>query len=371
MPKKGADGKYHSKVIPAKGAKPIYFSAKTLREFREKRQQIIDEYRNGVIDNKKKQITFSEFTKEWWKTIKSPRIVKYNTRIRYESCLRNQIYPFFEKKAVQAVSYSDLQKCLDQTKGMSDSTAKSTLSILRQICSYATKERVMPYNFALGLELPVVKEKKERLPLTSDQAKTFRALFKIIPEYSVLYYTGIRVSELLGLQWKDIDFDKQRIHIRQAVKTGKDLNGDGYIGTVKTRAGERFVPMTEELHDILYTVRGLPEQFVVRGKRLNVMTPQTFRLGWKQTVKTNPILSEVTPHWLRHNYAAGLYLAGIPGQVSCVWIGHEDASTTLELYTHVKHILEDYDSPDTHLSESLKKVAEKLRSESKVYENIL
>lgn len=371
MPKKGTDGKYHSKVVPAKGAKPIYFSAKTLKEFNEKRQQIIDEYRSGGLSSKKKTITFSEFTKEWWETIKSPRITKHSTRGQYETCLKLRVYPFFNKKAVQAVTYSDLQKCVDQTRGKSKSTAKAVMTILRQVCTYAVKERVMPYNYSLGLEMPVTYEKIKRLPLTANQAKAFRELFKSYPHYAILYYTGVRLGELLGLQWKDIDFVKRRVQIRQAAKAGTDSLSEGMIGKTKTAAGERFIPMPDELFDILYPIRGLPEQFIVKGRRGVVLRRTTFRRAWKASVCVNPLLTEITPHWLRHNYAAGLYLAGVPGQVSCVWLGHENPSITLNLYTHVKHILEKYDHPDTHLSEALKKVAEKLRNESKVYENIL
>ena len=131
MPTKGKDGFYHSKVVPAPGVKPIYFRAKTLREFNEKRQQIIDEYVSG---EKKKDMTFVEVVREWWDVVRSPRIRRASTRAVYRTALSHILPAFPESKLARAVRYSDLQKCLDTMQGYSYNSADIVRRALIEVC---------------------------------------------------------------------------------------------------------------------------------------------------------------------------------------------------------------------------------------------
>ena len=71
MPKKQKDGRYRAKVTPAPGEKPIYVSARTLRELNEKKQYVLTHYRDGL---KPRDITFQALVVEWFEVIKRPRI---------------------------------------------------------------------------------------------------------------------------------------------------------------------------------------------------------------------------------------------------------------------------------------------------------
>ena len=83
MPKKQKDGRYRAKVTPAPGEKPVYVSARTLRELNEKKQYVLTHYRDGL---KPRDITFQALVVEWFEVIKRPRI-------RSRSTLQNYLYP--------------------------------------------------------------------------------------------------------------------------------------------------------------------------------------------------------------------------------------------------------------------------------------
>ncbi|NOU52131.1 site-specific tyrosine recombinase XerD [Pseudoalteromonas sp. JBTF-M23] len=140
----------------------------------------------------------------------------------------------------------------------------------------------------------------------------------------LLYATGLRVTELVGLRM-------EQINLRQAVVLVKGKGGK-----------ERLVPMGEEaLHYIEQFLQvGRPQMvkhatdFVFPSKRGTGMTRQTF---WHR-IKHYAILAQVTsplsPHTLRHAFATHLLNHGADLRVVQMMLGHSDLSTT-QIYTHV------------------------------------
>jgi integrase/recombinase XerD len=141
----------------------------------------------------------------------------------------------------------------------------------------------------------------------------------------LLYATGLRVSELIGLKVLNIKLES------------------GYLRTVGKGAKERQVPIgqkaVEAVRDYLLDGRSqmlrgtnLPHLFLnFRGRPL---TRQGFWKIIKQYGKTAGIKKEITPHTIRHSFASHLLEAGADLRAVQVMLGHEDISTT-QIYTHV------------------------------------
>lgn len=164
----------------------------------------------------------------------------------------------------------------------------------------------------------------------------------------VLYYTGVRRGEALGLQWRDIDFKNRTVHIQRDI----DFIDNGAVGDLKSKAANSVIPILNELCRALNAVRGIGESFVftapVTGKQLSL---STYRRRWTQlmtamwecdnSIESVPIKAKekrrsiLKAHHFRHNYASILYDAGIDVLSAMKWLGHNDVKTTLAIYSHL------------------------------------
>lgn len=102
---------------------------------------------------------------------------------------------------------------------------------------------------------------EKKRALTYDEQQVFikflekNKLYKLwLPIFSIMLETGMRVGEIIGLRWEDVDFDKRIISINHTlVYYNHTKNGYYYnIHTPKTKAGIRTIPMTENVIELLY-----------------------------------------------------------------------------------------------------------------------
>lgn len=384
MPTKGKDGYYHSKVTPAKGVKPVYFRAKTLREFNQERQRIIEEYRTG---RQGRNMTFVDLAEEWWTLVKAPRLRSSSASV-LRSALKVHILQYFSpSQLARAIRYKDLQQCVDAMQGMARYTVSNVICLLKGICRYGLAEGAMDADYSTALRLPAVSKPVPRAALTDDQASALRASWTPDPLHIALalqYYCGLRLGEALGLQWGDLDFKSRRLHVlRQYNKEVRKITDP------KTDNSVRWVDVPEELVTLLNPLRGLPSLFVASGTTVP-LTYGTFKyqyvkllysLGFahlndlaardeKKAQKegkpfapySNPNYfdCDFTPHVLRHNYATACFRAGIDPALAMALLGHASYDTTLSIYTDIKSMLDDSIRLDDYLPRVLKKVAQKL-----------
>lgn len=140
----------------------------------------------------------------------------------------------------------------------------------------------------------------------------------------LLYATGIRVSELVGLQMHELGMLQGVIRV-----TGKGEK-------------ERLVPMGEVAHDFLQVylkeyrpeLLKTPSNVVFPSKRGTKMTRQTFWHRIKHYAKVAGIEVHLSPHTLRHAFATHLLNHGADLRVVQMLLGHSDLSTT-QIYTHI------------------------------------
>ena len=141
----------------------------------------------------------------------------------------------------------------------------------------------------------------------------------------VLYATGLRVSELVGLHLINVNLDP------------------GYIRTVGKGSKERIVPMGDKARDAvkMYLTYGRPE--LIKGKNLpyiflNSRGSSISRQGFWKIIKKYGIIAgiskKITPHSLRHSFATHLLEGGADLRSVQIMLGHSDISTT-QIYTHV------------------------------------
>lgn len=282
----------------------------------------------------------------------------------------NKAYLYLERetplRVLTATGMRDVRRTI-QASDYARSTQISVWNFIKACLNYAVTEEIIRSNPADKITIKNLKlheaGDEEFEVFSKDQAKAIlkqagierdakhghtRSAYKftwLIPH--VLFETGIRISELLALEWKNVDLNEREIKIVQSMsKWGKKVE------TVKSKAGIRTLYISVALADELKKLKSSREtRFVFETATLNPLEYRNSLTWWHRLLKR----ASVEPlgfHAVRHYYASRLIEAGVDAKVLTTNMGHSDVAFTLSVYGHL------FDDRDTR--EKKRAVAETL-----------
>lgn len=358
---KQKSGLYRTKVVIGhdRDGKPItkYISGKTKKELEENRQEILRHYATGALEVQR-DVSFKDYALEWYTVFKKPKVSR-STQQNYESAFNQRINPWFKERQLRSITATDLQVFTNSMSGMSSSSIDDTLAIIRNTFALAYNTGIIDRNPALHIEKPD-SESESRRALTEAEKAAVLEVGKSDPEgffLLLLYYTGLRRGEALGLRWEDVDLKEKMIAVRRDVDFAT-----GEIGKLKSEKSERSVPIPPALEDLLRSRRGVPKSYLIPAPRDGgFMGKSTYERMWRrlskaianfnlkqhekdpktEIIETKEGRSVLTPHYFRHNYCSILYNAGVDVVCAQRYMGHADITTTLRIYTHLSAKNED------------------------------
>lgn len=364
-----ADGGRKSGDLTGK-KRTIY--AVTLVELREKEKRIERDLQDG-IDSSKGDMTLNQLFQVYMET-KSD--LRESTRRNYFAVWQNAIEnsDLGNMKIVQIKQihirrfYSGLVK-----EGMAANTIKLYHNLINPALELAVDSDIIRKNPAKDCKKGIGGTKRERAAMKISEQENLLSFVKNSSKYSIYYpmiifalSTGLRVGELTGLRWADVDMKENVVHIRQQL-IYKNL-GDGckfHIQGLKTEAGRRDIPLTENARKSLIRQK---ELYLLLGK---AMKPQevegvsdfVFTNSLGKPYATNAInfaldnivkaynkleetqaekehrrpelLPHVSAHILRHTACTRLAESGLEPKVLQYIMGHANVSVTLDVYTHL------------------------------------
>ena len=236
---------------------------------------------------------------------------------------------FLESEYIKHVTYKDIRSYLAHmyNKKYSSRTISRKLSAIRSFYKYEVNKGVIRDNPCLLISNPKVEKKWpnylsyneiETMLEVPDTFKNNSLRDKLIIE--ILYSTGIRVSELVNIKVKDIDFYNNQILI-----LGKGNK-------------ERYVIFGNTLKDMLkeYISIKSDSEYLITNKYNKKMSTRSIEEIVKKIVKIDGIKNKVTPHTIRHTFATHMLNEGADLRVVQELLGHENLKTT-EVYTHVSN----------------------------------
>lgn len=147
-------------------------------------------------------------------------------------------------------------------------------------------------------------------------------------------YTGLRLGELCGLQWQDVDAGAGLLHIQRTVERISQTDG-GTCLTVqppKTENSERWVPIPKEMLRVLKAAQKQPDSYLLTGREI-VPDPRTYQYRYKVLLERCGVRYR-NFHCLRHSYATRCVERGVDVKSVSELLGHADVRTTLRLYVH-------------------------------------
>lgn len=229
-----------------------------------------------------------------------------------------------------------------------DSYVKVIFSDLSRIFTYAIRQGWINDNPCKNAIKPQKNKTKKMKPLEIDQIKdiikktTDFTVYNAVIQFQI--YTGMRIGETLALTWKDINFDKREIDINKTVNI---INQDVIVGPPKTENGYRTLGMSDTVYDLLKLVRleqkrrkhALKDRYkhpelvfaTDDGRYIN-RNNINHRLA---AIKKGTDYDYITVHFLRHANATLLLYNGVDLKVVSSHLGHNDISTTANIYADV------------------------------------
>lgn len=296
-------------------------------------------------------------------SIKENTDIRESTKAGYQTVINTLKEDEFGKKRIDKIKVSDAKAFLiklQKVKGKGYSTIRTIRGVLRPAFKMALDDDIIRKNpFSFELQEVIYNDSVMREALTRENEKKFLEFVKNDKHFCkyydgifILLNTGLRISEFVGLTKSDVDFKKKRIRVNHQLQRYSKI---GYkIVAPKTEAGERYVPMTQEVIDAFKRIlkhRNKPKVepmidgysgFIFLDKDNNVMVANHWEKYFNHICeKYNKIykiqMPAVTPHVCRHTFCSRMAAKRMNPKTLQYIMGHNDISVTLNVYTHLEY----------------------------------
>ena len=346
MPRKGEniykrkDGRWEARYIHHyEGGKAKYKSiyGNSYTEVRAKRLEELSKPENMKATAVKQLSTLQEICVLWLKTKKPD--VKESTYTRYVRAVDKYILPAFEIRQLIKIDKTVIFAAFDMLKKrLSDKTVSDIRCIFKSIWKYGIENQYPCCEF----HFPRRKEKPSHkiLVIPADTRKRMEAaLLECNNQVSLgvffTLFTGVRIGELCGLKWGDIDFDNGYVHIRRTVERIADLTNSHQktkviISEPKTENSERIIPLPSCLIEYIRRFRLSDDKYILSAGCVPT-EPRAFYAKYKQFLLQNN-LGDHTFHELRHTFATQCVDMGFDVKSLSEILGHSIVTTTMNLY---------------------------------------
>lgn len=360
----------------AEDGKRHYIYANDLKELREKEKEIIHDMDDGIRTDDL-NLTLNDLYNIWVDVKKG---LKTNTFNNYKYMYNLFVKDHLGRYKVRSLHRTDIKRFynhLVDIDGLKIGTIGTIHLVIHQILQLAVEDDILRKNVSdNGLrDLKKVRglRGKKRKALTIKQQDLFLNFIKNSPEYkhwyptfAIMLGTGLRVGELTGLRWQDIDFEHNLINVTHTLifyersKAGRTGFG---INTPKTQAGYRSIPMIKTVRNAFLEQKSYLEEndlqsidiidgynnFVFINRFGHVQHQGTLNKAIKRiirdanfnaldknpSIKEDELLPNFSCHSLRHTFTTRLIESGMNIKVIQAALGHSDIQTTLDIYADV------------------------------------
>ncbi len=372
-----SDNTYMYKYTDPMGRKKYIYS-NNLMTLREREKKLIKDQLDGldvyVAGNATINFVFDRY-------ISTKTDIRETTRAGYHYTYDRYVRDGFGKRKIADIKYSDVLGYyikLSEEKNLSVGTIDSIHCILRPTFQLAFRDDIIRKNPCdevmaafkkctgnkTGVRHALSVEEQTAFLKYIENTERFRRWY---PLFSIMLGTGMRIGEVLGLRWEDVDLEKRTISVNHALVYYQNYGDTNKavlsISVPKTQAGVRNIPVVdnllgafEELKEMTKITGGCVSEidgmsdFVFFNRFLEVQKPPTVNdairsisdnYNAEEVIKARRegrkpvILPHFSCHHLRHTFCTRLCEADINIKVIQQIMGHKDIQTTMDIYAEV------------------------------------
>lgn len=295
-----------------------------------------------------KEVMLEDIAELWIQQKKSE--VRESTYAMYYQKVHRYIIPSLGNIQLKDLTETELnafiKKQLEEggrsaRRGLAWKTVSDLRSVLRMILEWAAKNG-FPDLGNIKLHMPPALPQNMEVLSIKEQRKLEKYLLEDMNEIRLgillSLYTGLRIGEMCGLKWGDIDFKRGTLSVRRTVMRIQETNGNSsqktkvMINAPKTYCSNRTVPIPTDIIKLLELFRREPEVFVLSGSK-ECIEPRILTGHYKRIMKSAG-LDSYKYHALRHTFATRCVEQSIDIKTLSELMGHSSVKITMDRYVH-------------------------------------
>lgn len=338
----------------------------TKKEAEDKVNEIIERLEGGMNVRKAKTLAFEEVAEDWIATY-SKTGVKANT-VRVRSKEIKMLKRYYARAPITQITHNMHQKVLNDLddQDYARTTIEGVHVTAGMIFKHAVKNKLRLDNPTTGAVIPTPLITVEEIENSTIEEKYLNReeLTQILnasiehglegdaERFHLLAFSGMRPGELCALKWSDLDFEKREVRITKTIYN-PDFNMRKYeLTPPKTKAGIRTFTVDEMIIKLMQAYKekwgaldqaNPPEHnanFIFRHENGFPYLPKNLHNRMTRLLKHTTITKNASPHIFRHTYISMLAEAEVDLKTTMQRVGHDDAKTTLKIYTHVTELMQ-------------------------------
>lgn len=347
-----AKPKYITKALRCPDGTRKYIRGKTQAELDKKVRAAQVELGMGININD--NTTVAELAQIWIDVYKRPNIKPQSLGVALSN-LNCHILPVIGAMRVRDVKPADCARIMAKASHLSKATQGGILTVLRSLFYCAMENDLIARNPVAKSLKPNGAPAHERVPLTHEQVDTLcrlamthrnRSLYTFV---MLCTFAGLRRSEALGLNWKNVDTDKGVIYVREQYRAYKGKSGT--TPTLKTPSSRRDIPIPPVLLAHLSALKGSKTEGYIFDVTKSGLSENYYRalkiIGGlnadgkpfdKSRKRKESVGAYIHPHLLRHTYATRCFEAGLDVKEVQYLMGHSSLQMTMDIYVHYMNL---------------------------------
>lgn len=341
-----------------------FYSTKSKSDAKRKAEKYKAQYELDLLcsgEPLRPKVLFKDWALKCLELYKKPYVKGNTYNGTYLAPVRCHLIPYFGEMELAEIRPIQIQEYINKmARRYAPETIKKDFTILSFILQHAVENGLCQMNPALrSIRIPKVERanKKAYTQMEYSKAYTFAKSHPDGLPIMLMMETGISRSELLGLQWEDIDTENKVLHVRQGLVAYQALDEKAWIlesSGLKNAYRRRDIPLVDD--DLINRLAEKPQIIQVKGKQKEaeemIQTKFVFHSpeglpyqpnNWSNRVflpfmrelrKAYPELPSLSPHELRHTRATLWLAQGISPLMVAKLLGHSDVKMLAKVYDH-------------------------------------
>ncbi len=342
---KRKDGRWEGRIQKRNG-KYQYFYAQRYKDLKEKMKDYQEPIQRVAKTQSKPWDNAAALFETWLEGDVSLR-VKPSTFENYYGCMHKYVIPFYKQEGngeITETSVLRFVKAVRENTLIAETSQRKILSIYKMALKEIFKESPNYLPVIEMIQLPktdtpsinVFTMKEQRLIEYAAITSEDRRMLGIL----LCFYTGIRLGELCGLKWSDIDLEAGTLSIVRTVSRNKNFEeGDSktilLVGSPKSKKSMRKIPLPVFLLKLIEKNR-LPatedSSYMLSGRDIP-LDPRCYQKLFKKLLRDTG-LKDCKFHTIRHTFATRALELGVDVKTLSEILGHSNVSITLNIYAH-------------------------------------